>query len=98
MADDVSLKAMAAALACLLGLSAPTAAADFERGQALYDNHCRSCHEVWAHTREHRTVTSLAGLRARVAAWSVHAGLDWGKDEIDDVTDYLNRRFYRFGD
>jgi len=90
--------AAAAVLACLAGLPAPVGAAGFDRGQALYENHCRFCHEDWAHTREHRQVTSLADLRARVAAWSVHAGLDWGKGEIDAVTDYLNRHFYRIAD
>jgi mono/diheme cytochrome c family protein len=76
-------------------VSAPAGAA-FDRGQALYENHCRSCHEEWAHKREEgRVVGSLDGLRARVAAWSVHSGLDWSAEEIDDVTDYLNRRFYQ---
>ena len=89
--------AAAGALACLAGLSTPGSAAGFDRGQALYENHCRFCHEDWAHTRKHRMVTSLADLRARVAAWSVHAGLDWDEGEIDAVTDYLNRHFYRFG-
>jgi mono/diheme cytochrome c family protein len=78
-------------------LLAPTfaAAAQFDRGQALYENHCRSCHEDWAHDREDRQVVgSLDALRARVAAWSIHSGLDWSAEEVDDVTGYLNRRFY----
>jgi mono/diheme cytochrome c family protein len=90
----VSLRCAALLLA---GVSlASTAIAGFDRGQALYENHCRSCHEEWAHQREQgRVVGSLDELRARVAAWSVHSGLSWSAEEIDDVTDYLNRHFYR---
>ena len=81
-------------LAALL-LFAPATYAEFERGQALYENHCRFCHESWAHKRVESRINSLHSLRQRVAAWSVHSGLGWGSDEIDDVTDYLNRHFYR---
>ena len=81
--------------AIMAGVSAAAAAEAFDRGAALYENHCRHCHEGWAHTRDGRVVNSLDGLRARVASWSVHAGLHWGDEEIDDVTRYLNRRFYQ---
>ena len=84
-----------AGLAGLVGVSASAASAEFDRGRALYEHHCQHCHEGWAHTRDGRVVTTLGGLRARVAAWSVHAGLHWGEEEIDDVTRYLNRRFYQ---
>ena len=79
--------------ALLLGLTA--AFAEFERGQALYENHCRFCHESWAHKQEGSRINTLHSLRQSVTAWSVHSGLGWGDDEIDDVTDYLNRHFYQ---
>ena len=78
-----------------LAFSAPTTRAEFDRGQALYENHCIECHESWAHTREGRHVASLDALRKRVVAWSIHTGLGWRNEEVDDVTDYLNRRFYQ---
>ncbi len=87
--------AAAVALCGVLSLVPPPAAAEFERGQALYENHCRFCHESWAHTRGGSRVTSVSSLRQRVAAWSTHSGLGWGSEEIDDVTDYLNRHFYK---
>lgn len=80
----------------LLGALAPQASAEFDRGQALYENHCRFCHEDWTHRRDSRVVTSIEDLRARVASWSVHAGLDWTAEEIADVTRYLNVHFYQF--
>ena len=76
-------------------LSAPGFAVDFDRGRALYENHCQTCHEDWAHTRGNRKVATLDGLRARVASWSVHSGLHWGTEEINAVTRFLNRRFYQ---
>jgi len=83
-------------LVALLGISASVAAEPFDRGQTLYENHCQSCHEDWVHKREQaRVVGSLDALRARVAGWSVHSGLGWSAEEIDDVTGYLNRRFYK---
>lgn len=83
------------ALCGMFSLIPSLALAEFERGQALYENHCRFCHESWAHTRGGSRVTSMTSLRQRVAAWSTHSGLGWGKEEIDDVTDYLNRHFYK---
>ena len=90
-------RALAVALGLFgaLWLVSPPAAAEFERGQALYENHCRFCHESWAHTRGGGRITSISSLRQRVAAWSTHSGLGWGDEEIDDVTDYLNRHFYK---
>ena len=61
--------------------------AEFDRGEALYQNHCQECHESWAHTREGRHANTIDGLRRRVAAWSFHSGLDWSDDEINDVAD-----------
>ena len=78
-----------------LSVSAPGFAADFDRGRELYENHCQSCHEDWAHTRGNRKVATIDGLRARVASWSVHSGLNWRTEEISAVAGYLNRRFYQ---
>lgn len=94
---DIARRGVAGWLAMVMmaPAAAPAAAADFDRGRALYENHCRVCHEDWAHTRDGRRVDSLEELRARVASWSVHSGLQWDDEEIDEVTRYLNRRFYQ---
>ncbi len=85
-------------LGAVLFGGAPATAQEFSRGQGLYENHCQSCHESWAHTREGRKVTSMNELRRRVAAWSTHAGLGWSDEEIGDVADYLARTFYDLED
>jgi mono/diheme cytochrome c family protein len=84
-----------ASVCAVLAFSSPASLAEFDRGQALYENHCMECHESWAHTRDGRHVASLDALRKRVAAWSIHTGLGWSNEEVDDVTDYLNRQFYQ---
>ena len=86
----------AAVILCsTLLFSSPFVLAEFERGQQLYENHCRLCHESWVHTRATSRITSVSSLRQRVAAWNIHSGLDWGEEEIHDVTDYLNRHYYQ---
>ena len=93
-----SLKLPAAVFGVIvLGGFAPTVTAEeFSRGQALYENHCQSCHADWAHTRSEHKVTSIGELHQRVAAWSVHSGLDWSVEDVGDVADYLDRNFYQF--
>jgi len=71
-------------------------AEEFDRGQALYENHCLSCHEATVHTRATRRATSVAELQKWVATWSFHASLGWSSEEIDDVADFMNRRYYHF--
>jgi mono/diheme cytochrome c family protein len=93
----LKLAAVAAALAGVLAFMVTLRAVEFDRGQALYENHCSACHDPQSHVAgETRHVATLADLRARVAAWSVHSGLNWSAEDVNDVTDYLNRRFYQF--
>jgi mono/diheme cytochrome c family protein len=87
----------AEALLCACALACGSARAEvFDRGQALYENHCQSCHETQVHLRGSRHAASLDELRQRVAAWSYHAALGWSAQDIVDVVDYLNRQFYHY--
>jgi mono/diheme cytochrome c family protein len=83
-------------ICALLAVTGSGAAESFDRGQALYENHCMSCHEPVVHTRPARRAASLAELRKWVATWSFHASLGWSSEEIDDVTDYMDRHWYHF--
>ena len=87
---------VAIAMSVLLAGSGSGVAETFDRGQALYENHCMSCHEATVHMRETRRATSVAELRKWVASWSFHASLDWTSEEIDDVADFMERRYYHF--
>lgn len=65
------------------------------RGQMLYENHCIRCHAGSVHAREPRRVTNLNDLYHWVGKWSTIQKLDWSKDEIRDVVDYLNHAYYQ---
>ncbi len=80
----------------LMILSAPVKSADAERGGRLYETRCRACHSISVHNRGARKAKSFDGIRAQVERWSGEVGGNWTAEEIDDVTVYLNQRYYRF--
>jgi mono/diheme cytochrome c family protein len=91
------LKAVIASLALgLAGLCGSAVAADPGHGSVLYETRCSACHASSVHQRSARKAKSFNGLRAQVLRWSTEVGGSWGADEIDDVTLYLNQRYYRF--
>ena len=77
-----------------VGLPLSVHAADMERGQLLYENHCTSCHDSRAHVRDNRRAKSLTDVRQWVVRWSDHLALNWGSDERNDVADYVFGRYY----
>jgi mono/diheme cytochrome c family protein len=80
----------------LAGLSGAQAAVDAERGKILYETRCSACHASSVHQRSARKAKSFGGVRVQVVRWSTEVGGSWSGDEIDDVTRYLNQRYYRF--
>lgn len=66
------------------------------RGELLYSLHCKSCHTSKVHWREEKLATNWSSLKAQVVRWQSNIGLDWGEDEITDVTHYLNATYYYF--
>lgn len=71
-------------------------AADSERGALLYDTHCITCHTTEIHWRDKRLATDWDSLQAEVRRWQDNAALDWRDEDIAEVTQYLNTRFYHF--
>lgn len=91
------LKTVIASLALgLAGLSGSTVAADAGRGGVLYETRCVACHATSVHQRNARKATTFDGLRTQVLRWGTEVGGSWSGEEIDDVTLYLNQRYYRF--
>jgi len=78
------------------GVGAPAAAADFARGELLYENTCGGCHESKLHLRERRKARSFGQIKTQVVRWSTAAKAQWNFEEIEDVTDYLNSTYYRY--
>jgi len=65
------------------------------RGQMLYENHCTVCHASVVHLRTDRRAKSLPEIRTWVMHWSGYLKLRWGKEEVEDVVQHLNQRFYK---
>lgn len=72
-------------------------AADLERGEALHDEHCTSCHKPVIYTRSDRMVNNLDALRERVKQCELANDLLWFEEDVEDVSAYLNSGFYQFG-
>jgi len=65
------------------------------RGQLLYENHCQECHTSVVHVREKHRARTMEELQGWVTHWAKELKLPWSEDEINDVADYLNERFYK---
>jgi cytochrome c5 len=84
-----------AVVAILLFAPGDTRAADAERGRLLYQNHCTVCHTSVVHVRERRKAASREDIQSWIRRWQKELDLKWGSTEVDDVTEFLNNRFYR---
>ena len=92
------------ATALLLAAHNTASAADLARGKTLHEKHCIACHSSLTggkpntlYTRRDRRVTSLDGLKKQVRRCELSLGLRWFDEDIEDVTAFPNRDFYRFG-
>jgi mono/diheme cytochrome c family protein len=79
----------------LLPLVAPAGAADLERGKLLHENHCKMCHDSIAYQRGDRIAKTYAQVKAQVTRWQTNTGLRWTPEDIDNVTAYVARTFYK---
>jgi mono/diheme cytochrome c family protein len=66
------------------------------RGELLYSTHCIACHTTQVHWRDQRLAKDWASLTQQVGRWAKNAGLSWSREEIVDVSRYLNALFYHF--
>ena len=84
-------------LALFLSIAATTTqAADIKNGKKLQQKNCMSCHDDSMYTREDRFIKKLSSLRSQVQRCESTLGLTWFDEEVDDVTAYLNKKFYNF--
>ena len=83
--------------ALLLGVlaSAPARPVDLERGQVLYENHCRMCHESIAFKRQDKIARNYDEVRAQVARWQTNTSLRWSAEDIENVASYVARTYYK---
>lgn len=88
-------------LATLLCTAMPTIAAaetdvPMSRGEMLYRNHCIECHNQQIHWRDARIAKDLDGIEREVRRWQDAIGMRWTKEEISEVSRYLNRTYYLY--
>jgi len=75
----------------------PAWSQDALRGKELYELHCLSCHYERIHKRDpsRSLVRSFAQLRLEVAQRAANTGQRFTLADLDDITEYLNRTYYR---
>jgi len=72
-----------------------TANDEHPRGQLLYENHCRGCHEKSVHSRTEKSAKSKDDIKYWVIRWATELKLEWSTEDVDDVVDYLDKTFYQ---
>ena len=90
------IRAFALAIAVAAVMTHSALAADLERGQQLYENHCTGCHESQIHIRTQRKAQNPTELRWQIARWQEVLELPWTSVEVDDVQVYLNAKYYHY--
>jgi mono/diheme cytochrome c family protein len=70
-------------------------AADLERGRMLHENHCRMCHDSIAYKRGERIANDYAQIKAQVTRWQTNTGLRWSEEDIDSVTAFVAKTYYK---
>ena len=80
----------------MLAMPASAMSADISHGKSLQQKNCMSCHDDGMYTREDRFIKDLSGLRTQVQRCESTLGLTWFDEDVDDVTAYLNKQFYKF--
>ena len=68
------------------------------RGELLYLNHCRECHESNIHIREKHHASNINEIRAEVYRWATQLELKWSPRDIEDVVNHLNNRYYHYSE
>ena len=88
---------MRLALALTILLAAPAWAQDAQRGRALYELHCLTCHYERIHDRDRSRslVRTITQLRLEVARRAAATGQRFALADLDDIAEYLNRSHYR---
>jgi hypothetical protein len=67
-----------------------------DNAQTLVGQNCVQCHGSEVYTRKDRKVTSLDGLGRQVRRCETNLQLRWFDEDVDAVTELLNRSYYHF--
>ena len=80
-----------------------SANADINNGKELHNSNCTSCHISMQggdgskiYTRENNRIESYPALIKQVNRCRDSLGVEWPKEHVNDVVEYLNSTFYKF--
>jgi mono/diheme cytochrome c family protein len=99
--NALTIRSAAGLIAGMVGLVTVTACSDTSqddpvaRGEEIHKV-CLPCHNTTLYISPQREIKSLPALREEVARWGDYYNPALTKQEIDDVTAYLNANFYKF--
>lgn len=65
------------------------------RGEQVHKD-CLQCHNTTLYVSPQRKIKSLPELHEEVARWGDYYNPALSKQDVDDVTTYLNEKFYNF--
>jgi hypothetical protein len=88
------LATLMCATALLVGCNAAPKG-DAERGVEVHKV-CLDCHGTGPYTSSERKIKSIDALHKEVARWGDYYAPALSAQDVDDVTAYLNRDFYKF--
>jgi mono/diheme cytochrome c family protein len=94
----MTLEAKITALAVLWLAGTTALAQDPQRGKALYELNCLSCHYERIHKRDasKSLVRTQAQLRVEVVNRAALTRQRFTIEDLDDIAEYLDRSHYRF--
>ena len=99
MSNNASSKAVwliSVLLIIAVGLASGGAlSADLDRGRTLHDTHCRMCHDSVAYKRDKKIADTYETVRAQVVRWETNSSLRWSEEDIDNVTAYVTKTYYK---
>jgi hypothetical protein len=79
----------------VLVVAFPAWGQDVDRGKLLYETHCVACHYERIHNRKRTKITNLSDLRDEVALRATMTKRRFELDELEAITQYLNRSHYK---
>ncbi len=92
-----------AVIALFQFLTIPHSFADTSRGAKLESDNCSACHAARfngdssaIYLREHRRVNNRNQLISQVKFCKNSLGLVWFDEQVMDVVEHLNKRYYQF--
>ena len=92
------MKTITATVSLLLAASAHAAPlpGDADKGKALHDAQCMSCHDTSVYTRSDHHIRTLAALTEQVNGCTHRTSIKLDPAQVNDLVKYLNETFYKF--